>query len=209
MAKNIKVKKGFTIIEVVLVLAIAGLIFLMVFVAFPALQRSQKDTQRQNDISRLSTQINNFKTNNTGGIPGNAAKNDGLTSKVTGRYEKKTGTEAAKIGTWAYFYDNYMLAGNDTFQDPDGDPYGLEVVWCNKSGTAAKPMGTTAVGTACPNTEAQRTATEFSTQSRNGHNILIVLGAGCDGETAIAATGARNMALIYKREGGGVICIAN
>ena len=30
-------KKGFTIIEVVLVLAIAGLIFLMVFIALPAL----------------------------------------------------------------------------------------------------------------------------------------------------------------------------
>ena len=46
-------KKGFTIIEVVLVLAIAGLIFLMVFLALPALQRSQRDTQRKNDISRL------------------------------------------------------------------------------------------------------------------------------------------------------------
>ena len=31
---------GFTIIEVVLVLAIAGLIFLMVFIALPAIQRS-------------------------------------------------------------------------------------------------------------------------------------------------------------------------
>jgi prepilin-type N-terminal cleavage/methylation domain-containing protein len=35
---------GFTIIEVVLVLAIAGLIFLIVFLALPALQRSQRDT---------------------------------------------------------------------------------------------------------------------------------------------------------------------
>ena len=39
-------KKGFTIIEVVLVLAIGGLIFLMVFIALPALQRSQRDAQR-------------------------------------------------------------------------------------------------------------------------------------------------------------------
>ena len=35
--------KGLTIIEVVLVLAIAGLIFLMVFIALPALQRNQRD----------------------------------------------------------------------------------------------------------------------------------------------------------------------
>ena len=32
-------KNGFTIIEVVLVLAIGGLIFLMVFIALPALQQ--------------------------------------------------------------------------------------------------------------------------------------------------------------------------
>ena len=36
-------EKGFTIIEVVLVLAIAGLIFLMVFIALPQLQRSQRN----------------------------------------------------------------------------------------------------------------------------------------------------------------------
>ncbi|MCL2869540.1 prepilin-type N-terminal cleavage/methylation domain-containing protein, partial [Candidatus Saccharibacteria bacterium] len=39
--KHFKTRQGFTIIEVVLVLAIAGLIFLMVFIALPALQRSQ------------------------------------------------------------------------------------------------------------------------------------------------------------------------
>ena len=83
-SKQRKNNKGFTIIEVVLVLAIAGLIFLMVFVAFPALQRSQNDTQRQNDIARLSTQITNFKTNNTNGIPGKAAKNDNLLANIIG-----------------------------------------------------------------------------------------------------------------------------
>ena len=57
-------KLGFTIIEVTLVLAIAGLIFLMVFVALPALQRSQRDTQRKNDIARLMSAINSYKSNN-------------------------------------------------------------------------------------------------------------------------------------------------
>ena len=45
-----KHRKGFTIIEVVLVLAIAGLIFLMIFIAFPALQRGQRNTQRRRDL---------------------------------------------------------------------------------------------------------------------------------------------------------------
>lgn len=68
MSQERKVK-GFTIIEVVLVLAIAGLIFLMVFIALPALQRSQRDTQRKNDLSRIATQITAYSSNNRGAIP--------------------------------------------------------------------------------------------------------------------------------------------
>lgn len=65
---NNKSKRGFTIIEVVLVLAIAGLIFLMVFIALPALQRSQRDTQRRNDYSMLSTAVTSYITNNGGRV---------------------------------------------------------------------------------------------------------------------------------------------
>ena len=56
-------RKGFTIIEVILVLAIAGLIFLMVFIALPTLQRNQRDTQRKNDLSRLKTALDSYKSN--------------------------------------------------------------------------------------------------------------------------------------------------
>ena len=48
-----KNNRGFTIIEVVLVLAIAGLIFLMVFLALPALQRSQRDTLRKQQANMI------------------------------------------------------------------------------------------------------------------------------------------------------------
>lgn len=61
---------GFTIIEVVLVLAIAALIFLMVFIALPALQNSQRDTQRKSDVARVSTQVSNYASANRGKIPG-------------------------------------------------------------------------------------------------------------------------------------------
>lgn len=67
--KNIRNKKGFTIIEVVLVLAIAGLIFMMVFVALPALQRSQRDTSRKNDVSIVSSAVTSFSSNNRGAFP--------------------------------------------------------------------------------------------------------------------------------------------
>lgn len=97
MSYNLQKKdKGFTIIEVVLVLAIAGLIFLMVFIALPALQRGQRDTQRKNDLSRVLTSIQNYQTNNRGALPTN----------------------------YADFTTKYLVAGSDKFNDPStGDIY--------------------------------------------------------------------------------------
>lgn len=93
-----KQTKGFTIIEVVLVLAIAGLIFLMVFIALPALQRGQRDNQRRDDMSRFMSQINSYSTNNRGNVPtANAA---GMTASGTG------------------FLDAYMKRADGEFKDP-------------------------------------------------------------------------------------------
>ena len=58
--------RGFTIIEVVLVLAIAALIFLMVFIALPALQASQRDTARKSDVSIVSAAYNSAVGSNRG-----------------------------------------------------------------------------------------------------------------------------------------------
>ncbi len=85
-------EKGFTIIEVVLVLAIAGLIFLMVFIALPALQRNQRDTQRRNDIGRVQTAIASYSSANRGSIPTN----------------------------WSNFTTQYLSVGGDSFIDPSG-----------------------------------------------------------------------------------------
>ena len=62
-------QKGFTIIEVMIVLAIAGLIILIVFLAVPALQRNSRNTQRKNDVSNLLAAVNEFTSNNSGALP--------------------------------------------------------------------------------------------------------------------------------------------
>ena len=49
---------GFTIIEVLIVLAIAGLIMLIVFLAVPALQRNNRNKQRASDASRTLAAAN-------------------------------------------------------------------------------------------------------------------------------------------------------
>lgn len=68
----LKKKNGFTIIEVVLVLAIAGLIFLMVFVALPALQRNERDTARKRDMGSVLSDITTYMSNNRGEFPDTA-----------------------------------------------------------------------------------------------------------------------------------------
>ncbi len=97
-------KKGFTIIEVVLVLAIAGLIFLMVFIALPALQRGQRDQQRKNDLSRAQTAVNSYKSNNRGALPAT----NSLAWNTTIR-------------------DKYLKVNGDTFADPSGADYNFNV----------------------------------------------------------------------------------
>ena len=66
MNKN---KQGFTIIEVVLVLAVAGLIFAMVFIALPSLQASQRDTQRRQDSAIIATAVRDYMKHNHGQLP--------------------------------------------------------------------------------------------------------------------------------------------
>jgi prepilin-type N-terminal cleavage/methylation domain-containing protein len=60
---------GFTIIEVMIVLAIAGLILLIVFLAVPALQRSSRNTGRKSDAGHVSTAVNDWISNNNGSMP--------------------------------------------------------------------------------------------------------------------------------------------
>lgn len=74
MNKNLYQRKGFTIIEVVLVLAIAALIILMVFIAWPALQRGQRDQARRQDVGLVGTAIGTYKANHRGEIPKNRAE---------------------------------------------------------------------------------------------------------------------------------------
>jgi prepilin-type N-terminal cleavage/methylation domain-containing protein len=59
---------GFTIIEVLIVLAIAGLIMLVVFLAVPALQRNSRNTQYRNEASQLLTAYSEVSSNAGGSV---------------------------------------------------------------------------------------------------------------------------------------------
>jgi prepilin-type N-terminal cleavage/methylation domain-containing protein len=71
--KNSKTSSGFTIIEVLIVLAIAGLILLIVFLAVPALQRNQRNTTAKNDAQNILGGIAEYQAANNGQLPTNVA----------------------------------------------------------------------------------------------------------------------------------------
>lgn len=87
MLQNIKKRnpssqKGFTIIEVMIVLAIAGLIMLVVFLAVPALQRNSRNTTIKNDASALAAGFSEYASNNDGGSPASPLTHTAGTSDV-------------------------------------------------------------------------------------------------------------------------------
>jgi prepilin-type N-terminal cleavage/methylation domain-containing protein len=86
---------GFTIIEVMIVLAIAGLILLIVFLAVPALQRNSRNTQRKNDVSSILGAINEYTSNNSGALPTTCAEITALAK--TGYYTSGCGAAAGDV----------------------------------------------------------------------------------------------------------------
>lgn len=125
-------KKGFTIIEVVLVLAIGGLIFLMVFIALPALQRSQRNTQREDDLARVLTAVNDYQTNNSGKTP---FEDNNVNPNFLKRYvDEETQYDATKP----------ITVCGDQFKDPDGECYQIQWKGSGKKGDVGKATGLTA-----------------------------------------------------------------
>jgi len=69
--KKLRRSEGFTIIEVLVVLAIAGLIMVVVFLAVPALQRSGRNNALSTSANNILTGVGNYSSNNGGSLPGN------------------------------------------------------------------------------------------------------------------------------------------
>jgi prepilin-type N-terminal cleavage/methylation domain-containing protein len=94
-----KAQKGFTIIEVLIVLAIAGLILLIVFLAVPALQRNSRDTSRRSDVSRILGAAQETINNNGGQLAGLTSANLQAATGTLGYYTATNVTVATFAST--------------------------------------------------------------------------------------------------------------
>jgi len=76
-------QRGFTIIEVLIVLAIGGLILSIVFLAIPTLQRNGQNNQRKQDVAGILEGVSRWGvSNNSGEFPNDV-------TAVINRYEVK------------------------------------------------------------------------------------------------------------------------
>lgn len=174
---DFKTQKGFTIIEVSLVLAIAGLIFLMVFIALPGLRASQRDAERREHVAMLLESVKKYQTNNRGALP------DGVGVAFRG------GSGSLVNKSWQKFYDKYLA---DNFVDPSGNDYRLEVVDCG--GQVDQPCKTAA--------QYNTNSVSFP----NDYKMRIVRKATCSGTQTIGTSNPRKVAVLYRLERAGVYC---
>lgn len=181
-------KRGFTIIEVVLVLAVAGLIFVMVFVALPALQRSQRDNSRRDDMMTFVSKVKQYQSGNRGALPGTA--NQTFPINVDWGSDGSA-LNGAKANTWAGFYKDYL---GDRFMDPDGYHYKLQVIECGSK-----------VDVACDSGDILN---ELYTSPfpYNNYAMVVVLQGKCDGVEAVGSNSPRNLAVVYRLEGSQAYC---
>ncbi|MCA9301175.1 type II secretion system protein [Candidatus Nomurabacteria bacterium] len=108
--KQLNNKKGFTLIEVVLVLAIGGLIFLLAFIAFQQVSANRRDTQRRADAGRIVAELQNYYGDNRS-YPVADADGDACT------------VDTATPKGFRTFIKNYLCSGTNKtqFLSPDGN----------------------------------------------------------------------------------------
>lgn len=197
---NKQAKKGFTIIEVVLVLAIAGLIFLMVFIALPALQRSQRNTRRRQDMARILSALNDYQANNNGQMPcqtpfdGNRCLSE--TKQLPNFIERYVVGEKLATSTRGNTAVAIDEDGNcyESFCDPDGSTYAMTAfTWNSVTETYFE----------------WQPGTYNYTTAQNRKEIMLALSAKCDEENEgriLRTKGKSEVAIMYILEGGAVYC---
>ncbi len=200
--QNKNSKQGFTIIEVVLVLAIAGLIFLMVFLALPALQRSQRDTTRRNELGEFRTQIVQYQSNSRGRVPDSLVKWQSIVDDYMNLSRTENGGFTIKEG-WT--------KDDVPFLDPDGEPYYIASYWDLSEEAAENFSDEDAPSPYTFRLSDDEVITTGLTWDDNKHQIYTFKHARC-GEGSVIyepKDSDRLVAFVTKLEGAGIYCGEN
>ncbi len=100
--------KGFTLIELVIVLAIAALILVGILLAVSGAQRSRRDQQRKSDLGRILANVETLESNQGGVVPSSLSAaqfsqvTTGMTDPSSGSAYTLVTTTPAAVGAVQY-----------------------------------------------------------------------------------------------------------
>jgi prepilin-type N-terminal cleavage/methylation domain-containing protein len=131
-----RLERGFTLIEIILVLALAGVILVAVFLAVSTAQRSRRDYQRKNDLARVVAAVQAYAANNRGQVPLNQAEADavfnnylqGVADPSSGSYAftfrviDSPHSDVPPVGTIYYQQGHWCSTDAGAVPDNPGDP---------------------------------------------------------------------------------------
>lgn len=184
--------KGFTIIEIVLVLAIASLIFVVALNTIPNLWNAEHDNQRRDDLIAFIDTLKSFQSSsNRGALPTLTTS----PTTITGADIQADTSIKQTDATWAGFYKNYLPS---PFLDPDGYDYNLIIANCNVNSLDA----------VC-DANGKLADLDDVYGEKNQHNIYVIVGAYCSDQTALKSANSRKVAALLKLQTSDVACLNN
>ena len=110
--------KGFTIIEVIIVLVIGAVIMLAVFLVIPQLQVNARNNQRRSDIQRVLVAARQYYTTNTFGDPSDPTAGTKIKNIISSTFQDPSLTQLMDGGSRDYvlkFRTNGIRQGTVTW----------------------------------------------------------------------------------------------
>ena len=150
-------------------------------------QRAQRNTQREDDVARLLTAINDYQTNNNGKTPFGSGYYDKTT--ITNFVVRYIDADIDRDGVAEGKSFVCKKSSCPQFTDPDGTVYGFTVDLA-KSGKRNEKIA-------------------YSGNVDHLFHVYVTAGCGEDSDTYTTGTGNRQIAVFYIEEGGDIVCNDN
>lgn len=191
------VRIGLTFFEILIAVAVAGLVFSLIFVALPQMQQSQRNTQREKDLARFLTAVGNYQTSHSGRPPFSSASD--LSARTTDLVTIYIDESCKPDISYDQDTPPSDACTSNQFRDPDGTIYHFNYLGDADSFIPEKT----------PDSGSFKTS--YKSYKDAAHTIHVFSKATCGmtGGIVSVAGGNRYIAMLMVLEGDSIICATN